>query len=180
MDTGYKQTTHETCLVCCLMDSISKLIPIEINRELELDMIDYVIRFSRIDFCSGHLDYVCRNFNLKITRLVDSQEFLGFINKIKVSKSILNKFRKIDLETIDFILRTNSPIVYVDAECLFKGCPHAPHFIKVLSKTKDGYMVYDPWDGKIKEINKITLLQGILSLKNRLKICPQILIVGIP
>jgi hypothetical protein len=44
-----------------------------------------------------------------------------------------------------------------------------------MKKLKNGYKIFDPWDGKIKDINSAVLSKGIISLRNLLKFCPQLI-----
>jgi len=70
---------------------------------------------------------------------------------------------------LDFVV-----IVYLDAFVIWK-ITHAPHFIIVIENSRKGYKIYDPWDGKIRLINSTVLSKAIISLRNLLKYCPQLI-----
>ncbi len=172
----YTQSTYETCLACCLLQAVDKIIPTKITQKIELEVINHSFRFSKDDFVIGHLDYIAKKFNTNIFRIVDNRPFLNHITKIKTSVKIKNKVRKINLKLIDSVLEENQPIVYIDAYFLF-GVYHAPHFITVLEKKNSQYKIFDTWDGKVKMIDSKTLSKAISSLRNHLKFCPQLIII---
>ena len=147
----------------------------ELN-QIELEIINHSLKFSKNDFVVGHLDYITKNFNINILRIVDNKLFLNYINKIKTSKKILNKVEKVDLNLIDKHLENTQPIVYIDSYSLYGGI-HYPHFITILEKINNKYRIFDTWDGKTKIVTTATLSKAISSLKNHLKFCPQVIII---
>ncbi len=168
----YTQTTYETCLAVSLLQAVGK-----INKKLELDCIIHSLKFSKDDFVVGHIDFIQNNFSVKITRLVDNKLFYNYLKDIKATDLIETKIVKIDLELIDNLLKNNKPILYLDSYCLFK-ITHSPHFVTVIDKIGNSYKIFDPWDGKFKEISSKIVLEGIESLRNHLKFCPQILLIA--
>ena len=172
----YTQTTYETCLACCLLQLVNNVKPIKITKKLELDCIVHSLKFSKNDFVIGHLDFIVKKFKVNILRIVDNIYFYNYIKKIKHSKNINTIVQTIDLNLINNLLKKNYPIIYIDAYYLFK-IHHYPHFVTVLKKNKNNYKIFDTWDGKIKLINRITFLESIISLRNRLRFTPQILTI---
>lgn len=81
---------------------------------------------------------------------------------------------KIDLKLIDKLIKISPIIVYVDSYYLWK-VSHYPHFIIVIKNQKNGYKIFDPWDGKIKQISSFMLSKSIISLRNHLKFSPQLI-----
>ena len=167
----YAQTTYETCLAVSLLQAAG-----EINKKLELDCIIHSLKFSRDDFVLGHADFIQNRFGVKVIRLVDNKFFYSYLKEIKATNKVETKIIKIDLKTIDELLKSNKPILYLDSYCLFK-ITHYPHFVTVVDKINDKYKIFDPWDGKFKEISSKVLLEGISSLRNHLKFCPQIIYI---
>lgn len=144
----YKQTTYETCLACCLLSGAG----IRITKKLELETITHSMKFSKHDFVGGHLDFM-KIFPVKLRKII----------------------RDIDLTLVDELIEKR-PIVYVDSYCLF-GKPHLPHFITVLEKKRNGYVIYDPWDGKKKLLSEKKLSNGISLLKNYIKLKSHIIVI---
>lgn len=167
---NYAQTTFETCLAVDLLQLTEK----EISKDLELKTINYAMIFSKDNFTIGHLDFIAKNYDLMLDFYVDNNWFLNFINKFKFSNKIKAFHKKIDLNLINDHIKISPVIVYVDSFALWK-ITHAPHFIIVIQQTKDGYQIYDPWDGKTRVITSDTLSKGIINLRNLLKYCPQLI-----
>lgn len=172
----YTQTTYETCLACCLFQAVDRIKPIRITDKLELDCINHSMKFSKDDFVIGHLDFIAKKFNFSIERIVNNKPFYNYIQKIKSSSKIKTRVEKINLSFIDKVL-DKQPILYIDSYYLFK-VTHYPHFITVLDKIGTKYKIFDTWDGKEKLISGKILSQAISSLRNHLRFCPQVLIVG--
>lgn len=167
---NYAQTTFETCLAVDLLQLTEK----KISKDAELRIINYAMNFSKDNFTIGHLDFVAKNYSLEFDFYVDNNWFLNFIKKFKFSNKINIFHKKIDLNLINNLIKISPVIVYVDSFALWK-ITHAPHFIIVIQQTKEGYKIYDPWDGKIRAISSDVLLKGIIDLRNLLKYCPQLI-----
>ncbi|VVB78053.1 Peptidase_C39 like family protein [uncultured archaeon] len=170
----YTQTTYETCLACSLLQAVDQITPIKINKEIELEVINHSMKFSKEDFVVGHLDYISEKFKINILRVVDNKPFYEYIKKIKTNSKINTITHKIDLGLIDSYLKNTQPIVYIDAYSLFK-ISHAPHFITVLKKTDEKYEIFDPWYGKTMIIESKVLSDAVSSLRNHLLFCPQLI-----
>lgn len=167
---NYAQATFETCLAVDLLQLTEK----KISKEAELKTINYALNFSKDNFTIGHLDFIAKNYGLKLDFYVDNIWFFKYISKFKFSDKINVIHKKIGLSLINNQLKISPVIVYVDSFALWK-ITHAPHFIIVIQQTKEGYKIYDPWDGKIKTISSGTLSKGIINLRNLLKYCPQLI-----
>lgn len=157
---NYAQTTFETCLAVDLLQLTEK----KISKNAELKIINYAMNFSKDNFTIGHLDFISKNYNLGLNFYVDNNRFLNFINKFKLSNKIKVFHKKINLNLINSQIKISPVIVYVDSFALWK-ITHVPHFIIVIQQTKDGYKIYDPWDGKIRNVNS-----KILSAANSEKV----------
>jgi hypothetical protein len=171
----YTQSTHETCLACCLLQAVDRIQSIEISQKLELDCIIHSWSYSKADFVIGHLDFIAKKFNVKIRRIVDNKPFYNYVKKINSSPNIRTEVRKINLNLVNQLL-DKKPILYIDAYYLFKVYHH-PHFITVLDKIDNKYKIFDTWDGKEKLIESKILSKSISSLRNHIKLCPQMIII---
>lgn len=94
---------------------------------------------------------------------------------IIIFKLLLKGVLKIDLNLVNQFL-DKKPILYIDAYYLFKVY-HYSHFITVLDKVFNKYKIFDTWDGKEKLIESKTLSKSISSLRNHIKLCPQMIII---
>ena len=166
----YEQTTLETCLAVDLLN----LVGVKISQKLEKEIINYALDFSKDNFTIGHLDFIAKKFNVGLDFYVDNKQFFRFIKKLNFSNKINLIQKKIDLKLIDKLIKISPVVVYVDSYYLWK-VSHYPHFIIVIGKSKKGYKIFDSWDGKIKNINSTTLSKSIISLRNLLKFCPQLI-----
>ncbi len=166
----YEQTTFETCLAVNLLN----LIGVKISKKLERKVIDYALDFSKENFTIGHLDFIAKEFNVGLDFYVDNKTFFNFMRELKFSNKINLIQKKIDLKLINKLIKISPVIVYVDSYYLWK-VSHYPHFIIVIEKSKNGYNIFDPWDGKIKRIDSNVLSKAISGLRNILKICPQLI-----
>lgn len=170
----YKQTTYETCLACNLLINANRVKPIKITKNLELQILNHSLDFSKENFTIGHLDYVAKRLGLKIDWFVDNRHFYNLIKKLKMHKNIHVKPRKIDLKFLDTLLKTFPVILYLDSYSLFKVY-HYPHFVTILEKKNNKYKISDTWYGKRKVIDSKVISEGIILLRNHLKFSPQLI-----
>lgn len=170
MIQNYEQSTFESCLAVDLLN----LVGTKISQNKEREVIDYALDFSKDNFTIGHLDFIAKKFNAELDFYVDNKPFFNFIKKINFSNKINLLQEKIDLKLIDSLIKISPVIIYVDSYFLWK-VSHYPHFIMVIEKSKNSYKIFDPWDGKIKHINSNILSRAIISLRNLLKFCPQLI-----
>jgi hypothetical protein len=168
---SYTQATYEGCLASCLLQAANQ----KPTKALEISTLEHSLNYSKDDFTAGHLDFVIKNFGVKVTRIVHYKLFLKYLQSIIHPKTEL-KQEKIDLKTIDKYLSKSPIILYIDSFPLFKVV-HCPHFITLIEKIGSNYKIFDNWDGKTKTISQETLLESVNLLKNHLKFCPQIIIV---
>lgn len=171
----YTQSTYETCLACCLLQAVDRINTVKISQKLELECITYSLTYSKDDFVIGHLEFIAKNYNVAITRMVDYRSFYNYLSKMHSSPNIHNAVQKIDLHVVDQCI-DKKPIVYVDAYYLF-NVYHYPHFITILRKSGNKYTIFDTWDGKEKVIESQVLAKSISSLRSHIRFSPQLIIV---
>ncbi|RMD67494.1 hypothetical protein D6817_01470 [Candidatus Pacearchaeota archaeon] len=170
----YTQTTYESCLACCLLQAVARVKPLKISKKLELACLLHSLKFSKHDFVIGHVDFIVKKFNVRVTRIVGSKRLFDHLKR-KRSRNLSTKRKRIDLSLINKFL-DKQPIVEMDVYHLYRTY-HYPHFITILGKTGNKYKIFDTWDGKEKFVRSKTLANSISSLKNRLKLSPQMIIV---
>jgi hypothetical protein len=147
---------------------------IKISQKKELEILNHALKFTKYDFAIGHLDYIARRYGKKINLYHDNYILYKIINRTKFSKKINVEVQKIDLKFIDNVIKKGPAIVYLDSYYLW-NIVHFPHFIIVLEKIGNRYRIFEPWDGKIKKISSKMVSKAIISLRNHLRFCPQVI-----
>lgn len=170
-----KQSTVESCLACCLLEAVQRLKGVKATRKAERDCLYYALEFTRDDFVAGHCDYVARKYGISCRRIIENKRYHTYLKRIKQSNNTTIEVQNINLKTIDGLL-PQKPIVLIDRYNLFKVF-HYPHWITVHRKTRNVYEIYDVWDGKRKKIPAALLAKSISSLRNQVKMSPQMVIM---
>lgn len=172
----YRQTTYETCLAVSLLQAVDIVKPFRITKKLELECILHSMRFSRLDFVAGHLDFVARRFGVRILRIVDMEKRAGYAKGIRVPNS-RTEVKKITLGLVDRLIKESPLILYTDSYALF-GYVHLPHFVTVVGKKNGKYMVFDPWFGRYMLVDGKTLSKAISLLRSHIRLVPQVIVVS--
>jgi hypothetical protein len=173
----YTQTTYESCLACCLLQGVGLRMPITITREAEFECLLFSLRFSKEDFVLGHLEFVARRFNISTTRIVEENKLYRRVRDMKCSAQIETQQANVEAQLLEELLTRGPVITYLDAFHLF-GCYHYPHFVTVLRRHRDTYVIFDTWDGLEKRVLAKKLWTAIDSLRTYLRFSPQLLLVG--
>ena len=138
--------------------------------------MNYALKFSKLNWVAGHLDFVAKKFNVKLQWCVDNKRFYSLAKKLPLSKNVSLKQNKITLRLINEKLRFAPVIVYVD-DWILRRTVHYPHFTIILGEKNAKCKIFDPWDGKEKLVEAKLLTKGITSLRNHLKFCPQVIVL---
>jgi len=157
----YTQATCETCLACNLL--INSKRNIRVAKDVELDVLNHALRFSKYNFTIGHLDYMARKYGVKINWFVEGRLSYSHIRKKAIHRNVSVYKRKINIPFVDSLLKKSSVILYLDSYVLY-GIHHYPHFITVAGKRGKSYKIIDPWDGRIKIVGVRTLSRGIILM----------------
>lgn len=171
----HSQHTYESCLAWSLL-YLSNKTP---TLKKELEILNHSLTFSKKDFTIGHLEFMSKHFK-EIWLFTDSQfkyehnltKRLKKSKNIKIyNENILNFLQKyLQIGKIRHPL-----IIYTDAFA-FWGYKHYPHYVILLNKKNNNFLILDPWNGKTKSVSKQTILNGIKLLKNYLNISPRIIL----
>ena len=166
---NYKQQSNQGCLVVDLM----YLFGIEPTIEAEKELISAgLFQFREIFSLGCLLAFEHKYKNSEVIVYVDNKYFLKDLQSKTNNPNITLLYQKNDLQLLNYL---EPPyIVYVDYR-LFYGWSHQPHFIMVTKKTANFFKIFDPWDGKTKQISKIKLIDSINSLRNHIKVCPLVI-----
>jgi uncharacterized protein YvpB len=140
---------------------------------MELECINHSMKFSKTDFVGGHLDFIAKKFGSGATRTIDNDIIRKFM-KNNIKTHVIKQ--KVTVKLIDTLVE-KKPIIYLDSYCLYKNAAHMPHFVTVLGADHNNYFIYDPWDGKKKYVSKKIIAKAVSCLRNRIVLCPQIIII---
>ncbi|MFH1065198.1 MAG: hypothetical protein V1734_01700 [Nanoarchaeota archaeon] len=173
----YKQTTSESCLACCLLQLRNLHTGKKITKKDEIDMLFYALKFSKMDFVAGHLNWLEKRQGIKTKRIVHNKILYELVKEhCKTDMEV----RKINMVLIDSMLKKNPVTLIVDSgplyNHLYKMIPyHYPHWIIIYGKDKDNYKIYEPWEGKEAAVPEKLLKDCLKSYLNRLWGAPQLI-----
>jgi hypothetical protein len=169
MFMDYKQQSNQGCLVV----DLHYLFQETPSRQNEAEILMNGLFKFRDNYTMGCLMAFLDKHPAKKARIYfDNKYYLNTL-KQKISHPQIDMvFGKNDLTLINSL--PTPFIVYVDTNIL-EVFSHLPHFIMVTKSTEKRLNIYDPWDGKTKQISKDKLLTGINLLRNHIKICPFII-----
>lgn len=169
------QSTIETCLSMCLI-ALLENIGVRVENDEEMNILIEGLKFTKFDYSTGHLVYICKKYNVYIEQYIDYPIFFQFLSKYKYPKNMQLIHYKINKKILQKLADKLPFIVYIDQFYLRRI--HAPHFI-ILEKINDKVAtILEPWDGKRKRISMKIFLRSIQSLRNNLKISPKIITVS--
>lgn len=168
-----EQSTCETCLAICLMALIRKR-GVKIRDSEEIKILLEGIKFTKLDYSIGHLVYCCKRFPINIEVYIEFPFFKKKLSKLNLPKNLTLMSQRIDKNFIQKMTQDLPVIIYVDKYYLEKIF-HYPHFIIVISLNDKKTLIFDPWDGKYRNIPTITLSKSLESLRKELKISPKLI-----
>lgn len=171
----YRQTTYETCLAVSLLQAVGIVKPVRITRKLELECILHSMKFSRLDFAAGHIDFVSRRFGVRVLRIVDREKGADYLKGLKVPNA-RTEVKRITLGLVDRLVKKSPAILYTDSYALF-GHVHLPHFVTVVGKKNGKYRVFDPWFGRYMLLDGKTLSRAVSLLRSHIRLVPQIIVI---
>ncbi|NOZ81621.1 MAG: hypothetical protein GXO63_00515 [Candidatus Micrarchaeota archaeon] len=169
-----KQNTCETCLPICLLALLSsERKNINFEKE-ELKILVEGLKFTKLDYAIGQVAYVVKKYGIQSNVFIEFKNFFNQLNKLKLPKGLELINEKINAKLLKTLLNRSFIIVYID-QFYIGHVYHFPHFIILISFGNDFVKLYDPWDGKIKMVQKSRFMKGIQSLRNKWKISPKII-----
>ena len=166
-----EQFTCETCLPVCLI-ALLQYKGVKTKDSEELKILVKGLKFTKLDYSTGQLVYVCDKYNVNIEQYVDHPIFYKILSKLRYTKKLKLINKKIDLGFLKKLTEDSPIIVYMDKYYL-DGIYHYSHFVILKSVDNKTSVILDPWDGKEKKIETGLLIRSIQSLRNKLKISPK-------
>jgi len=148
---------------------------IKLDKQEEFNILFEGLKFTRLDFSTGHLVYLAKKFpELIFEQYIDFEVFYGILNKLEVPKNLKMYSKKINFKFLKEAVKESPAIVYIDMFTL-EGIYHYSHFVILESIDKENAIIYDPWSGdKIKLKTKI-LMKSVSYVRNHLKISPKLI-----
>lgn len=169
------QSTIQTCLSMCIL-ALLKYRGIKSKNNEEINILVEGLKFTKIDYATGHLVYIGRNYKVKIAQYIDHPIFYKLLSKYKYPKTVSLINEKIDKRLINKMKDQLPFIIYIDQYYL--AGLHLPHFVILEKISSDKATILDPWDGKRKVLPTPTFFRAIQSLRNKLKISPKLIVLG--
>jgi hypothetical protein len=168
------QKTCETCLANCLLFLLNE----KPSLENELKVLNEALKLSKWNllrnFTIGHLNFLSETKSVEFDFYLENKLEYNLLRRLKKWDGINLIYTKIDQKLIKKLLFNKPLIANLDSWCIW-GRRHYPHYVTILRKKHKRFEIYDPWDGKIKFLQPENLSNGISSLRNLIKITPEII-----
>lgn len=170
-----EQKTCESCLSVCLMSLLESQKGIKLEDEEEFNILFEGLKFTRLDFSTGHLAYLAKKFpKLTFEQYIDFDVFYNILSKIDTPKNLKMYSKKINLKFLKEITKESPVIIYLDMFTL-EGIYHYSHFVILTEIDDEKAIIFDPWSGKKIEMKTKILTRSISYVRNMLKISPKLI-----
>ena len=170
-----KQRSCESCLSVCLMSLLDSQKGIRLDEKEEFNILFEGLKFTRLDFSTGHLVYLSKKFpELTFEQYIDFDVFYEILNKLDLPKNLMMYPKKINLKFLKEMTQENPVIIYIDMFTL-EGIYHYSHFVILKEINDEKATIFDPWSGEKIEMKTKTLMRSISYIRNMLKISPKLI-----
>ena len=170
-----KQKTCESCLSVCLMSLLEFQKGIRLGKEEEFNILFEGLKFTRLDFSTGHLVYLAKKFpDFIFEQYIDLDVFYKILDKLDLPRNLKLYPRKIDLKFLKQVMKESPVIIYIDMFTL-EGIYHYSHFVILKDIDNEMATIVDPWSGEKIEMKTKVLMRSISYVKNMLKISPKLI-----
>lgn len=171
----FEQKTCESCLSVCLMSLLESQKGVKLEEEEEFNILFEGLKFTRLDFSTGHLVYLAKKFpNLKFEQYIDFDVFYEILKKLEIPKNLKMYTQKINLKFLKEMTKENPVIIYVDIFTL-EEIYHYSHFVILKEIDGEKAIILDPWSGEKIEMKTKILMRSINYVRNMLKISPKLI-----
>lgn len=172
------QSTIETCLSMCLISFLENN-GIQVEENAEINILIEGLKFTKFDYSTGQLVYVCNKYLVQITQYVENIYFHKFLSTYNYPKNMQLVNQKINKRFIEKNKHYLPFMIYVDQFYLtgITGV-HISHFVILEKFGKIYATILDPWNGKRKNIPTKLLMRSIQSLRNTLRISPKLIVLA--
>lgn len=170
-----EQKTCESCLSVCLMSLLESQKGMKLEDEEEFNILFEGLKFTRLDFSTGHLVYLAKKFpKLTFEQYVDFDVFYKILSKLDIPENLKMYPKKINLKFLKEVTGESPVIIYVDMFTL-EGIYHYSHFVILREINDEKAIIFDPWSGEKIEMKTKTLMRSISYVRNMLKISPKLI-----
>jgi len=170
-----KQRSCEGCLSVCLMSLLDYQKGIKLDEKEEFNILFEGLKFTRLDFSTGHLVYLAKKFpELTFEQYIDFDVFYEILKKLDSPKNLKLYSKKINLKFLKEMTKENPVIIYVDM-FTFDGIYHYSHFVILKEIDDEKATIFDPWSGEKIEMKTKILMRSISYVRNMLKISPKLI-----
>lgn len=170
-----KQRSCESCLSVCLMSVLGSQKEIKLEDEEEFNILFEGLKFTRLDFSTGHLVYLAKKFpKLTFEQYIDFDVFYKILSNLDVPKNLKMYSKKINLNFLKKMTKESPVIIYVDMFTL-EGVYHYSHFVILTEINDEKAIIFDPWSGEKIEMKTKILMRSISYIRNKLKISPKLI-----
>ncbi len=171
----WKQRSCESCLSVSLMSLLESQKGIKLEDEEEFNILLEGLKFTRIDFSTGHLAYLAKKLpKLTFEQYIDFDIFYKILSKLEIPENLKMYSKKINLKFLKEMTKESPVIIYVDMFTL-EGVYHYSHFVVLTEINDEKAIIFDPWSGEQIEIKTKILMRSISYVRNRLKIAPKLI-----
>ena len=172
-----KQRSCESCLSVCLMSLLDSQKGIKLDEKEEFNILFEGLKFTRLDFSTGHLVYLAKKFpELTFEQYIDFDVFYEILKKLDSPKNLKLYYKKINLKFLKEMTKENPVIIYIDMFTL-ERIYHYSHFVILKEIEDENATIFDPWSGEKIEMKTKILMRSISYVRNMLKISPKLIIV---
>ncbi len=170
-----KQRSCESCLSVCLMSLLDFQKEIKLDKEEEYNILFEGLKFTRLDFSTGHLVYLAKKFSdLIFEQYIDFDVFYKILNKLDLPRNLKLYSKKIDLKFLKEMTKDGPVMIYIDMFTL-EGIYHYSHFVILKDIGNENATIFDPWSGEKIEMKTKVLMKSISYVRNMLKISPKLI-----
>lgn len=170
-----KQRSCESCLAVCLMSILDFQKGIKLEKGEEFDILFEGLKFTRLDFSTGHLVYLAKKFpEIIFEQYIDFQVFYEILNKLNIPENLKMHSKKINLKFLKEITKENPIMIYIDIYTI-EGLYHYSHFVILKEIDDERAVIFDPWSGEKIEMKTKSLMKSISYVRNTLKISPKLI-----
>lgn len=163
----WKQKTCESCLSVCLMSILESQKGIRLEDEEEFNILFEGLKFTRLDFSTGHLVYLAKKFlELTFEQYIDFDVFYKILSKLEIPENLKMYSKNINLKFLKERTKESPVIIYVDMFTL-EGIYHYSHFVILTEIDDEKSIIFDPWSGERMEVKTKILMRSISYVRNK-------------
>jgi ABC-type bacteriocin/lantibiotic exporter with double-glycine peptidase domain len=143
------------------------------NQKKEMEILINGLKFNRLDFTIGQINFVARKYRKKIVIYVQDKKTSNLFKRLPVSKRVKIIQKDVNINLIKKLLK--SPLILYLDDYMLRKEGHFPHAIVVWKFNRNRFVISDPWDGKIKKLSSDSLFKGLRLMRNVIRFSPTVI-----